>query len=211
MTEQEWLAAQYPGHLLAFLQDEAGLGDNAATRRKYRLFACACCRRVWPLLADEDFRRAVQLSEAFADHRTVPGELQTFHLGVVKRRQRATPAALLAVGVTSGLAFDAAGACIDPASKTISHLVGPADYPAAVEAELCRQCDYLRDIFPFRKRSPVPLEWLISNVVKMANAAYAQRCFDSLPVLADALEEAGCTAGPHVLGCWVVDLILGKE
>jgi hypothetical protein len=60
-----------------------------------------------------------------------------------------------------------------------------------------------------------------SSVISLAKAAYTDRAFDRLPILADALEEAGCTdaevlahcrgEGPHVRGCWVVDLILGKE
>jgi hypothetical protein len=58
-------------------------------------------------------------------------------------------------------------------------------------------------------------------VPKLAASIYEQRAFDRLPVLADALEEAGCTdadilghlrgPGPHVRGCWAVDLILGKR
>jgi hypothetical protein len=55
---------------------------------------------------------------------------------------------------------------------------------------------------------------------KVGESIYADRAFDRLPILADALEEAGCTdadilahcrgPGPHARGCWVVDLILGK-
>jgi hypothetical protein len=58
-------------------------------------------------------------------------------------------------------------------------------------------------------------------IPKMAKAIYKERTFDQLPVLADALEDAGCTdseilnhcraPGEHVLGCWVVDLLLGKK
>jgi hypothetical protein len=54
----------------------------------------------------------------------------------------------------------------------------------------------------------------------LASAVYTERAFDRLPVLADALEEAGCVdadilshlrgAGPHALGCWCLDLLLGK-
>ncbi len=60
-----------------------------------------------------------------------------------------------------------------------------------------------------------------STVAALAQTIYADRAFDRLPILADALEEAGCDNadilthcrgdGPHVRGCWVVDLILGKE
>ena len=90
------------------------------------------------------------------------------------------------------------------------------------DAERFAQCIDLRDIFgnPFR---PVAVEshWLTPAVRDLAAAIYAGRAFDRLPVLADALEEAGCGhanilahcrgPGPHVRGCWVVDLILGKS
>jgi hypothetical protein len=83
----------------------------------------------------------------------------------------------------------------------------------------------LRDIVgnPFR---PVCLDpaWLARDdgiVLKLAQALYRERRFGDLPVLADALEEAGCTeeavlthcrgGGEHVPGCWVVDLVLGRE
>jgi hypothetical protein len=80
----------------------------------------------------------------------------------------------------------------------------------------------LRDVFgnPFR---PVTLDpaWRTANVVSLARAIYDERAFDRMPILADALEDAGCTSadvlehcrrpGEHVRGCWVVDLVLGKE
>ena len=74
--------------------------------------------------------------------------------------------------------------------------------------------------FPFR---PVTLNqsWLTTNVVSLAQTIYDQRRFQDMPILADALEDAGCTnqevlahcrgEKPHVRGCWVVDLLLGKE
>jgi hypothetical protein len=79
-----------------------------------------------------------------------------------------------------------------------------------------------RDVFgnPFR---PVVVEqtWLTARVVALAQRIYDNRAFDRLPVLAVALEEAGCDnaeilshcrgPGPHVRGCWALDLILGKE
>jgi hypothetical protein len=90
------------------------------------------------------------------------------------------------------------------------------------------QCSLARDIFgsPFRPVSLVPT-WLTPDVVSLAQAAYQERNLPSgeldpvrLAVLADALEEAGAgddvaghlrSPGPHVRGCWAVDLILGKE
>jgi hypothetical protein len=80
----------------------------------------------------------------------------------------------------------------------------------------------LRDIFgnPFR---PVALDprWLTSTVLDLGNVIYQERAFDRMPILADALMDAGCDSdeiiihcrddGPHVRGCWVVDLLLAKE
>lgn len=82
--------------------------------------------------------------------------------------------------------------------------------------------DLLRDIFgnPFR---PVTLDpaWRTTNVVALAQAIYDERAFERMPILADALEEAGCTngemlnhcrePGEHVRGCWVVDMLLEKK
>jgi hypothetical protein len=85
--------------------------------------------------------------------------------------------------------------------------------------------DLIREVLdnPFR---PVQIEraWLSWNndtVPKLAQTLYDERAFDRLPILADALEEAGCTdiailehcrgPGPHVRGCWVVDVLLGKS
>ncbi len=65
------------------------------------------------------------------------------------------------------------------------------------------------------------LAWNDGAIPKMAQAIYDDRAFDRLPILADALEDAGCdnqeildhcrSNGEHVRGCWVVDLILGKS
>jgi hypothetical protein len=68
---------------------------------------------------------------------------------------------------------------------------------------------------------PAWLAWNGGTVAKIAGGVQQDRAFDRLPILADALEEAGSTdlaildhcrgPGPHFRGCWVVDLLLGKE
>ena len=72
-------------------------------------------------------------------------------------------------------------------------------------------------------RGPVARDpsWLTETVLALAQGIYVERAFDRLPILADALEDAGCDnadvlghcrgPGPHVRGCWVIDLLLGKE
>src|SRR5262249_23709471 len=95
------------------------------------------------------------------------------------------------------------------------------DSPAKFQEER-EQAVLIRDIFG-NLFHPIILEptWRIPQVVNLAQEIYDHRAFGRLPVLADALEEAGCDnaeilahcrePGPHVRGCWVVDLILGKE
>jgi hypothetical protein len=92
-------------------------------------------------------------------------------------------------------------------------------------AELRAQADLVRDLFgnPFRPPAPAEaawLEWDGGAVRRLAQAVYSERAFADLPVLADALEDAGCEEGdllahlrgpgPHALGCWALDLLLGK-
>ena len=94
-----------------------------------------------------------------------------------------------------------------------------------VEAtEQTEQVRLLRDIFgnPFRFPSmdPAWLRWSDGTVVKIAQSIYDDRNFDRLPILADALEEAGCRdtdilghcrqPAEHVRGCWVIDVVLAK-
>jgi hypothetical protein len=105
----------------------------------------------------------------------------------------------------------------------------------ASAAELQDQVTLLRDIVgnPFQPLPPrrgkrawehqkrLWLAWNNGTVPKVAQAIYDERDFDRMPILADALEEGGCSEadilahlrspGPHVRGCWVVDLLLGKE
>lgn len=94
---------------------------------------------------------------------------------------------------------------------------------AATEANV--RCHLLRDIFgnPFRPVTidPAWLTWNCGTVVHLAQAIYDERAFDRMPILADALEDAGCHDADilehcrggreHVRGCWLVDLILGKD
>jgi hypothetical protein len=99
---------------------------------------------------------------------------------------------------------------------------GPRDARAA---ERKAQTGLLRCIFvnPFRPAPAIAPAWLAWNggtVRKLAEAIYEDQAFDRLPVLADALEDAGCSdadllghlrgPGPHARGCWAVDLLLGK-
>jgi hypothetical protein len=110
---------------------------------------------------------------------------------------------------------------IQPVAEAASRLAGdsfgygrPGDQPAL--------CHLLRDIFgnPFRPVAFDP-EWRTSTAVALARGMYEARDFAPMPVLADALQDAGCEGpdilahcrgpGPHARGCWVVDLVLGRS
>jgi len=90
------------------------------------------------------------------------------------------------------------------------------------DAERVAQLRLLDDIFgnPFQPASIDPT-WLTSDVLALATGIYKDHAFDRMPILADALQEAGCDnddilnhcrqPSEHVRGCWVVDLVLGKK
>jgi hypothetical protein len=102
-----------------------------------------------------------------------------------------------------------------------------------MQARQAAHADWLRDIFtnPFGAMPRIVPSWLAWNdgiVQKLAHAIYEERALSGgtldnsrLVVLADALDEAGCdqpdllahlrSPGPHVRGCWAIDLLLGKE
>jgi hypothetical protein len=92
-----------------------------------------------------------------------------------------------------------------------------------VAAEEAAQASLLRDIFgnPFRPVTFSPA-WRTDTALSLARQMYESRDFGAMPILADALQDAGCDntdilnhcrdgSGAHVRGCWVVDLVLGKE
>lgn len=108
----------------------------------------------------------------------------------------------------------------------VLHLSPGAPLYAPATAEMAVQLLLLRDVYGNPTRPPTPLDrsvlkWNGGTVGALARTIYQERTFDQLPVLADALEEAGCgdgdvlghlrSSGPHARGCWALDLVLGKR
>jgi hypothetical protein len=220
MTEQEWLAAAEPPDMLRFLAKRASV-------RKRRLFACACVRRIWHLLADPRSRQGIPVAEAFADGKA--------DKTAVKQAQKVAAAAtrprLLPMGEWSPA--DAAQVCLLQSTEDISAAARAAMVAArsgaSISEERTAQAAIIRDMIgnPFR---PTDLDTACrtADALSLAETAYSERILpggelecDRLAVLSDALEEAGCTdaalldhlrsPGPHVRGCWALDLILGKQ
>ena len=81
MTEAEWLTSDCPYTLFQFIR-------RRADQRKLRLFACHCCRRIWELLPDERGRRAVEMSELYAERRATKGQLSAAQAAAQERSNR---------------------------------------------------------------------------------------------------------------------------
>jgi hypothetical protein len=199
----------------------------SASARKLRLLTCAFARRVWHLLTP-DARRAVEVAERFADgladeaERRAAYEAAGGDWSAIYTQADGIPAKAL---VTEGLRYY----CADAAASA-THVAGPSDRyqrpvaPAQVAAERRAQCALIRDVFTDPSHSPaLDPAWLCWNegtVLRLAQGIYAERRWDELPVLGDALEDAGCRdepllahcrgPGPHVLGCWALDLVLAR-
>jgi hypothetical protein len=193
------------------------------SERKQRLFACACVRLVSHLLTDERSIRAVSAAELLADGRVSFGEVSALHAEAAATAREAfaahgmfSTAEHLAVAAAYTLARS--GFVAFAAANRAAHGSGPLGMAQAQRW----QCTVFRDIVgnPFRPTA-VDSRWLTPSAVRLAQTIYVERAFDRLPSLAEALVTAGCEneeilghcreAGPHVRGCWVIDLVLGKE
>jgi hypothetical protein len=216
MTEADWLTATDPTPMLEYVRGKA-------SERKLRLLGVAIARAGWDQLEDDRSRRAVEMAEAFADGLVGTSALEAVVSDAWDVRDELWDAGPDVHDVQLWLAQTAAFVAAVYEWRNSFSRPGPwgyDDYPFGRPAPT--HCDLLRDIFgnPFR---PVALDpaWRTEAVVGLASGIYADRAFDRLPVLADALEDAGCAdadmlshcrgPGPHVRGCWVVDLLLGKS
>jgi hypothetical protein len=218
MTAADWQTCADPYALLESLPGDPG-------GRRWRLFACGCCRRVWYMLRDRQSRRAVEVAERFADGAASARELEEACRGAWDTWQnwpRMDSLAVKAIGAATWVAKPAVGP--DEAATVLEYTLA-ADARMPPDEALADRAGLVRDLFgnPFRPITVAPpwLAWKDGTIPRLARAVYEEGGFERLPVLADALEEAGCTdahilahcrtANPHARGCWVLDLLLGKK
>jgi hypothetical protein len=210
MTEADWLNEVSPLRLLNGL---SGLRRELSPR-KLALFGAACCRRVWDQLSEAWLRRLVEAAEEFADGaRTMPQLRQTlWDSWPSSADENWTRGLFLAVTLHAAVLAGVKG------------VYGSRPNRPNQEEQDRWQCELIRDIFGHPSRSsavdPTWEKWNQGWIGKMAATIYQERAFDRLPVLADGLQDAGCSdaellghmrgPGPHVPGCWVIDLLLGK-
>jgi hypothetical protein len=228
LTEVEWRSCENPVPMLRDL-------GNAASHRKLRLFAVACtrevCRNVPPSPPYPDYvaRHLAELSNALSvAERYADGEIGAWELLAARK---------VAEGLydvycdSGGVMPNAVGTALGATEESIednfcrktdmfdSFLCQHAEWGMVKRA---RQAELLRDIFgnPFR---PITLDpsWLTSTVTILARTMYESRDFTAMPILADALQDAGCEddqvlshcrgEGVHVRGCFLIDLLTGRE
>ncbi len=237
LPQAEWNACIDPQSMLEFLRVEA-------SERKLRLFAVACCRRIWALFDKERHRRAVEVAEKYADGLANERELEfakdgtgwwrkpaetTHSSGKVLHRTVMETASYVAGGNIRKAAPDVAKTTAWIVGRVASDAVPPRTIQTAETVRVAKasvqesQCNLLRCMFgplPFR---PLAFDsaWFSPTVAELAEAIYEERAFERLPILADALEDAGCShpdilahcrqPAAHARGCWCLDLLLGKE
>jgi hypothetical protein len=194
---------------------------SKASDRKARLFSCACCHVVWDRLC-ETGRVAVRIAEKYAD-----GEI-----GDAEARQVQEAVQALLPGDGNASPYSPVVWALEPGTKASSYPPWYAAWLAVMNVVDLKVlpvetlANLLRDIVdnPFRlvrvNVDPSLLAWREGAIVNIAQTIYDEHAFDHLPILADALEDAGCTdptilenlriSGHHVHGCWVLDLLLGK-
>jgi hypothetical protein len=186
--------------------------------RKWRLFACGCCRQVWPLLDVPSTRRALEVVEKFADGQATV--LDVFAARYTAQRSGSTASAWAAEAVATLTTWDTSDTVFLVAHHA-ARALREADRDITWAAARLRQAALVLDIFD-RIDKPTSLDprWLSWNdgmVRKMADAIYREHRFADMPILADALEEAGCDRADlldhcrkhpeHARACWLVDAI----
>lgn len=206
MTEQEWNACANPRRMLE------AIGDKASAR-KWRLLLCAWCRLNWDQFPPRS-RSAVETAELVADGGASEAERSMAYAEALNIALRAHSSQGYVIHLASWAAIEEADLSW-AASNSVSHK----------DATKRNQRRILLDLFgnSFRLLPPLPstvLLWNDGAVRRLAQSIYDDRAFDRLPILADALLDAGCgdeeliqhcrSEGPHVRGCWAIDLVLGK-
>jgi hypothetical protein len=228
MTEAVWLAAADQERMLWFLK-----GKGKASERKFRLFAVACCLNARHLLKKKCGEQAIELAEQFADGAAELSDLliaysdinywirniNDFHRNIHQNDQAWAWVAVLRAVSTGGCFYGRHWERED--YNTVECAVDAMEYVARATAWNAKS-DLIHCSFgnPFRPLTVDP-SWLTSTVLAFASQMYESRDFSPMPILADALQDAGCDnddvlnhcrqPGEHVKGCWVVDLLLGKK
>ncbi len=225
MTEAEWLTCNNVQEMNEYVQ-------MIGTQRQLKLFLCACARLMLPVIESREdvhenpgARAALYQAEQFADGLVDVPTMTVWYDRMSQTLDSFTSNDRLCGSLLHKAYWVCTFACWagEPAVQTVwiyFEWETGTEY-APIEMRKCLSPTY-RDIFgnPFRPVAFAP-EWRTDTAIFLARQMYESRDFSAMPILADALQDAGCDnddilnhcrgPGPHVRGCWVVDLVLGKE
>jgi hypothetical protein len=219
MTEELWLKSRDLKRMFARLGKPTELVRDPRYRRKNRLFGVAALRHSWKEMGiPEAVHHGIEVAEQFADGLATDAELQAARIHI-QSLQYSVEFSLPASCVTHE---DSQFTGYDAACHAHPDLRRPNRSEVLI-ANSIAHAQLLRDIFgnPFRPVTFDPV-WRTSTAVALAKQMYDTRDFGAMPILADALQDAGCTSddilnhcrdphATHVRGCWVVDLVMGKS
>lgn len=221
----DWAVSTDVDHMLSIGRAQGWLRD-----RKLRLFACFCARQAWPLLSDERSRAAVEVGEAFADGQASENQLDAaWNAGCAARPTLRSgwrdAACMAAMGAARTAARYTAAIAAEHTSRDIAWALTTQSTPAEVP-EWGRKWDQIRKTQADILRWMVPPaglvflpQWRTVLVLQIARDIYQRGLCEEQGVLADALEDAGCSEGgvlsflregnPFFKGQWALDLVLG--
>jgi hypothetical protein len=221
VRSREWGRCKDPEPMLF----EVCFLKGPANNRRMRLFTLTAGRRLWEQIGHEACRSALDVAWRQAENLATDEEVaaQFEALRPVYYQASANNSWELAkminiLGVLFTEPWSAAMQLITPSS-------GGSSVPLLTPIETSACCGLLRDLFGQYRGilpsiEPALLAWNRGAIPRIAQSIYDERAFDRLPILADALKEAGCTdadilkhcrkPGEHIRGCWVVELLLGK-
>jgi len=234
MTEKEWLTCSNAHEMINCLLYEQHVNRRKAGRRKLRHFGCSSCRLIADPTMDPRSLAAIEFMERAIDHGLDAAEMasvkEAAHEALRDLYRMPDPIGVeesvrrWAMFAAHGLLEKRADGCASAAWRTceLTAYAPPGLHRQEKKAYLLTMAHLLRDIFgnPFR---PVALDpnWLTTDVRALARGVYDEKAFDRMPILADALQDAGCDNDDtlshcrdpkqtHARGCWVIDLLLGK-
>jgi hypothetical protein len=222
MTEEEWLSDETSGRLLEHTRRIQGLTPRARGR-KYRLAAVEIVRAILGIGSDARVAAVVEAVERLCEEqctlREVAAAVQATGFQVRSDTWPNWGALVHYLGADE--AFSGVRG-IAGATQLERRWEGPP-MPLSRPAFVAVQCRIIREVFgnPFRATDFDP-DWRTDTAVALARQMYESREFSAMPILADALQDAGCddeealahcrdTNQVHVRGCWVVDLVLGRS
>ena len=228
MTEAEWLSCEDPAAMLNFLR-------GRVSDRRLRLFICGCCRHMPDAYVSEEEIESIEYGERYADGEVTLDYLNSYranrparfhtnglnwYTSAIKRltlcrKKMLLQSALNSVSTTAHARVAAVFGDYQHEKKEARRVATLIErrFVAGIV------CDVFRNLIRPTALDPV---WRTDTVLSLAQGMYESRDFSAMPILADALQDAGCEnedvlnhcrdeKAVHVRGCWVVDLVLGKE